>query len=100
MSTLVAQERKKFKKSALKEMRNSGRIPAVVYGGNINTESISINNVDLVKVVKEVGRNGVFSLDLDGKSEDVMVRDYQNDPVTREILHVDFLQVNKDTEID
>jgi large subunit ribosomal protein L25 len=100
MSTLLAQERKNFKKSALKEMRNNGRIPAVVYGGNINTESISINNVDLVKVVKEVGRNGIFSLDLDGKSEDVMVRDYQNDPVTREILHVDFLQVNKDTEID
>ena len=100
MSTLVAQERKDFKKSALKEMRNNGNVPAVVYGSDINTESISIKNADLQKVVREVGRNGIISLDLDGKSKSVMVRDYQNDPVTRDILHVDFLQVNKDTEID
>src|SRR6476620_1258686 len=100
MSTLVAQERKDFKKSALKEMRNKGNVPAVVYGSGINTESIAIRNADLQKVVREVGRNGLISLDLDGKSKSVMVRDYQNDPVTRNILHVDFLQVNKDTEID
>jgi large subunit ribosomal protein L25 len=100
MSTLVAEERKEFKKSTLKEMRNKGNIPAVVYGSNIDTESILIKNADLLKVVKEVGRNGIFSLDLDGKSKSVMLRDFQNDPVTREILHVDFLQVNEDTEIN
>ncbi|MFZ0444112.1 MAG: 50S ribosomal protein L25/general stress protein Ctc [Bacillus sp. (in: firmicutes)] len=100
MSTLVAQERKNLKRSTLKEMRNNGNIPAVVYGSGISTESIAIKNADLQKVVREVGRNGLISLDLDGKSKSVMVRDYQNDPVTRDILHVDFLQVNKDTEID
>ena len=100
MSTLVAQERKDFNKSTLKEMRNKGNVPAVVYGRDMDTESISIKNADLLKVVREVGRNGIISLDLDGKTNKVMVRDYQNNPVTRNILHVDFLQVNKDTEID
>ena len=61
MSTLVAQERKDFKKSTLKEMRNNGNIPAVVYGSGINTESITIKNADLQKVVRKVGRNGLIS---------------------------------------
>jgi large subunit ribosomal protein L25 len=100
LNTLVAQERKSLKKSTLKTMRNNGEVPAIVYGRNINTESIFIKNTDLLKVVKGVGRNGIISLNLDGKSKNVILRDYQNDPVTRDVLHVDFLQVDKHTEID
>ncbi|EKN71471.1 50S ribosomal protein L25/general stress protein Ctc [Neobacillus bataviensis LMG 21833] len=100
MSTLVAQERKNFKKSTSKKLRNDGKIPAIVYGNNIDTKSISIKNADLLKVMRDIGRNGILSLSLDGKSKNVMLRDYQNDPVTREILHVDFLQVDKHTEIN
>ncbi|MEH7237233.1 50S ribosomal protein L25 [Bacillus sp. JJ1562] len=100
MSTLVVEERKNLNKSSLKKLRSEGKIPAVVYGRAINTESILINNADLRNVIKDVGRNGIFSLNLDGKSKNVILRDYQNNPVTKEILHVDFLQVNKDTEID
>ena len=100
MNTLVAQERKDFKKSTLKTLRNDGEIPAVVYGRDINTESIFIKNSDLLKVIKDVGRNGIISLNLNGKSKNVILRDYQNNPVTKDILHVDFLQVDKDTEID
>ena len=66
MNTLVAQERKYLKKSTLKTMRNNGEVPAIVYGRNINTESIFIKNTDLLKVVKGVGRNGIISLNLDG----------------------------------
>ncbi|HCX48492.1 MAG TPA: 50S ribosomal protein L25 [Bacillus sp. (in: Bacteria)] len=100
MNTLVAEERKDLKKSALKKLRNNGKIPAIVYGRDINTKSISIRNKDLLKVTKDVGRNGIISLNLDGNSKSVILRDYQNDPVTKEILHVDFLQVDKHTEID
>lgn len=100
MNTLVAHERKDFTKSSLKRLRNDGEIPAVVYGRGNNTESITIKNVDLRKVIKDVGRNGIISLNLDGKSKNVILRDYQNDRVTKDVLHVDFLQVNKDTEID
>ncbi len=100
MNTLVAQERKDYKKSALKALRTDGAIPAVVYGSKINTESISIKNTDFQKVMKEVGKNGIFSLDLNGKSNNVMLRDYQMNPITKDVLHVDFLQVEKDTEIN
>ncbi len=100
MNTLVAEERKTIKKSDLKKFRSEGKIPAVVYGRTIDTEAILINNADLRNVIKGAGRNGIFPLILNGESKNVILRDYQNDPVTKAILHVDFLQVNKDTEID
>lgn len=100
MNTLVAKERKDLKKSSLKELRNDGEIPAVVYGREISTKSISFKNADLRKVIKAVGRNGIISLNLDGESKDVILRDYQNQALTKEVLHVDFLQVDKYTEID
>jgi large subunit ribosomal protein L25 len=100
MNTLVAQERKDLKKGSLRRLKNNGEIPAVVYGGEINTKSISIKNADLLKVIKAVGRNGIITLNLDGKSVNVILRDYQNKALTKEVLHVDFLQVNQHTEID
>ncbi len=59
-----------------------------------------LKSKDLQKVIKDVGRNGIISLNLDGKSENVMLRDYQNNSLTRDLLHVDFLQVDQHTEID
>ncbi|WP_059174239.1 50S ribosomal protein L25 [Bacillus sp. FJAT-27445] len=100
MNTLVAQERKDFKKGSLRKLKNNGEIPAVVYGREIDTKSISIKNADLLKVIKAVGRNSIISLNLDGKSTNVILRDYQNKAITKEVIHVDFLQVNQHTEID
>ncbi|MFJ8237865.1 50S ribosomal protein L25 [Ureibacillus sp. NPDC094379] len=100
MNTLVAHERNDFKKASLRKLKNNGEIPAVVYGREINTKSISIKSADLQRVLKAVGRNGIISLNLDGKSTNVILRDYQNKAITKEVLHVDFLQVNQHTEID
>lgn len=97
---LVAEKRKETKKTILKRLRSEGKIPAVVYGRAIHTESILINNTDLRNVIKSVGRNGIFSLNLDGTSKNVILRDYQSNPVTKEIIHVDLLQVDQNTEID
>lgn len=100
MSMLVAEKRKETKKTILKRLRSEGKIPAVVYGRAIHTESILINNTDLRNVIKAVGRNGIFSLNVDGTSKNVILRDYQSNPVTKEIIHVDLLQVDQNTEID
>ncbi|WP_085993345.1 50S ribosomal protein L25/general stress protein Ctc [Oceanobacillus senegalensis] len=100
MNALVAQERKDLRKSTLKRLRNDGGIPAIVYGSNINTQSISIKSLDLLKVIRDVGRNGILSLNLNGKSKNVVLRDYQTNPINSKILHVDFLQVDENTEID
>jgi len=97
---LKAEERKGLTKAALKELRNGGGIPAIVYGRGLKTKSISVKNSDLQKVIKDVGRNGIFSLTLDGQSKNVIVRDFQREPIYKQILHVDFLQVDEHTELD
>lgn len=97
---LHAQERGDFRQSTLSIMRHEGQVPAVVYGTNVDNKALYINAVDFLKTIREVGRNGVISLDLDGETYDVILSDYQMDPIKKEILHADFLAVDMSKEIE
>lgn len=96
---LVAEVRKDFRKAALKNLRNNGRIPAVVYGRQEETKEISVNRSDLLKLLRENGRNALISLDVNGEVNNAVLSDYQVDSITQEVLHVDFLLVDMATEI-
>jgi large subunit ribosomal protein L25 len=98
-NTLVAKERTDFRKSALHQLRGQGKIPSVVYGKHEESKAIAVNNVDLLKVIRKVGRNGIISLDVNGNSEDVILTDYQYNPISRDILHADFHHINMSTKI-
>lgn len=100
MSTaLQAVERQEFRNSALTKIRREGNIPAVVYGNNVTNTSIYINGAEFTKTIREVGRNGVFPLNLNGKQMNVMLSEYQADPIKNEIVHLDFLAVDMSKEI-
>lgn len=96
---LAAKERTDFKRSDKKSLRDSGEIPAVVYGNGQESKAIAVSTGDLLKTIKEVGRNGIISLDLDGTKHNVMLSDYQKDPLKSEIYHADFLAVDLSHEI-
>ncbi|XJZ27377.1 50S ribosomal protein L25/general stress protein Ctc [Bacillota bacterium Lsc_1132] len=98
-TTLQAKERKDFKKSTLKMIRHNGSIPAVVYGAKLESKPVYISSADLTKTIRAVGRNGVISLDVEGSKHDVVLTDYQED-IKREIIHVDFLAVDKSSKIN
>jgi large subunit ribosomal protein L25 len=98
-NTLVAKERIDFRKSALHQLRGQGKIPSVVYGKHEESKAIAVNNVDLLKVIRKVGRNGIISLDVNGNSEDVILTDYQYNPISHDILHADFHHINMSTKI-
>lgn len=101
MSNLLAvKERKEFRKSILHELRKEGYIPAVVYGRGEESKSISVKKTDLFKTISEVGRNGVISVVIDGSSRNVVLGDFQYDPIKKDILHADFLYVTKSTELN
>lgn len=101
MSTsLQAKKRTGTKHSILTEMRNNGDIPGVVYGSKVSSTSISLNEANFLKVIKDVGRNGVIKLDVEGKTHDVVLNEYDSDPIKRNILHVDFLAVDLSQEIN
>lgn len=95
---LVAKERTDFKQSTLRQLRENGEIPAVVYG-NENSKAISVNNADLKQVIKQNGRNGIILLDCQGERYQVMLSEYQKDPLKREMYHADFLIVDMSEEV-
>ena len=96
---LVAKERTDFKQSTLRKLRENGEIPAVVYGNENSSKAISVNNADLRQALKQIGRNGIILLDCQGKQYQVMLSEYQKDPVKHEMYHADFLIVDMSEEV-
>ncbi|GAA0609052.1 50S ribosomal protein L25/general stress protein Ctc [Virgibacillus siamensis] len=98
---LKAALREDHTKSATKEIRESGHVPSVVYGKEKESKSISVNSIELVKTVRDEGRNAIISLDVENdKPVDVMLHDYQMDPLKDELIHADFYIVDMSEEMD
>ncbi|GGG98168.1 50S ribosomal protein L25/general stress protein Ctc [Staphylococcus pragensis] len=85
-------------RSDLKKLRNTGKVPAVVYGYGTRNTSVKVDEVEFIKVIREVGRNGVIDLGVGSKTIKVMVSDYQFDPLKNQITHIDFLAINMTEE--
>ncbi|WP_062350086.1 50S ribosomal protein L25/general stress protein Ctc [Bacillus kwashiorkori] len=96
---LQATERTNFRRSFLKNLRDNGKVPGVVYGKNVETVSITISKSDLLQKIKENGRHGVFSINVNGNEKQVILTNYQEDPLTKDLLHVDLLAVDAQTEV-
>ena len=85
---------------ASRRLRKSGNIPGIVYGNKKDAVSITLDGKDLsLKFKKEAFHASILSLDLDGKKESVLLRDYQLEPVKSTLLHVDFQRVNENEKI-
>lgn len=96
-NTLVAEERVDFRKSTLHKLRNQGMIPSVIYGNHEQSKAIAVKDADLMKALKEGGRNGIFALDVNGNTENVILADYQYDPLSLKMIHADFHHVDMST---
>lgn len=99
-TTLTVNERKDLRHSSLRQLRLEGNFPAVVYGKQIDARTIFVDEGTFLKAIKESGRNGVLSLELNGSTEKVMLTEYQQDPIKGNIIHADFMVVNMSQEID
>jgi large subunit ribosomal protein L25 len=80
----------------VKQMRRSGSIPGVLYGKSLEQPvSLKIDEKELKQVVAKAGRNRLIKLTMDSKTPRlVLARAVQREPITGQILHVDFLQVS------
>ena len=100
MSTVLqATERTDKRRGTLTKIRKEGNVPAIVYGAKKENTSIYLREVELLKTIKDVGRNGVISLDVNGNTQNVIVTDYQVDPLKNGFIHVDFLAVDMSKEV-
>ncbi|MCP4523903.1 MAG: 50S ribosomal protein L25 [Candidatus Gracilibacteria bacterium] len=79
----------------LSEVRSAKKVPAVVYGHNIDNVTISVNNSDFLRTFRQSGESHIITLDIDGKKVDVLVHDLQREPVSGDFLHIDFFAITK-----
>lgn len=98
---IKATQRKDLKQSNTKALRKEGQVPAVVYGKEEKANPISVDSIELVKTVRDEGRNAIITLDVEGDSTvDVMLHDYQMHPLKDELIHVDFYVMDMSEEMD
>lgn len=99
--SLKAKTREDLSRATTKQIRRDGFIPAVVYGKDKDAKSVSVDNMELLKTVRDEGRNAIISLDIEnGTTVDVMLHEYQTDPVRGDVIHVDFYVVDMTEEMD
>ena len=87
-------------KNEARRLRVTGRVPAVLYGGKGQSITLSVNAKQVNAILRsESGHNTLFQVDLDGKHEPAILKDWLNDPVSGKLLHVDLLRVAMDVRM-
>jgi large subunit ribosomal protein L25 len=96
---LEAKLRDKTGKESCKKLRKNGLIPAVIYGKGKENVFVSLPRGEFEKALHHVGTNKVFTVKVEGKSYEVIVKEVQINPVTREITHVDLQDISGSDKI-
>jgi large subunit ribosomal protein L25 len=97
---LAAVARSGIGKGAARSVRRAGRVPAVIYGGGEAAAPIALDYKE-VNLLINAGHflTTIFELDVEGRKERVLPRDYQLDVVTDRPLHVDFLRLKAGSRV-
>ncbi|WP_456277143.1 50S ribosomal protein L25/general stress protein Ctc [Bacillus sp. AK128] len=97
---LNVEKRTNLKKSQNRVIRNRGSFPAVIYGSQRETQPVSVDSIEFIKTIREVGRNGIITLTGSDENVQVMLHELQTDPLKNEIIHADFYVVDMSAEVD
>ncbi|NGN41349.1 50S ribosomal protein L25/general stress protein Ctc [Mesorhizobium sp. CGMCC 1.15528] len=98
---LKAEAREQVGKGSARAVRRNGKVPAVIYGDKQPPLAIALSYKDIYYKIHGGGfKTTIATIDLDGKKIQVLPKDYQLDPVRDFPMHVDFLRVGKNTEVN
>jgi large subunit ribosomal protein L25 len=96
----VAFERAKQGTGASRRLRNTGRAPGIVYGGDGQPQLIELDHNALWHALKkEAFHSTILDMELGGKDGKVLLRDVQLHPYKQQILHIDFQRVDAKTKL-
>ena len=98
-AVLEATSRDTFGKNEARRTRREGKVPGVLYGGDgQKATAIAVDPRALLRILhSEAGQNTLISLKMAGNGDArVLVKDFQLDPVTHQVLHADFYRVAMD----
>ena len=99
--SLRAEDRKRTGSGVLKRMRREGFIPSVVYGGGSENRNVKVSAKGIREMLADsASTNVLVDLELDGGSSQLaFLKDLQHDPLSGQVLHVDFIAVDDKSEI-
>jgi large subunit ribosomal protein L25 len=84
-------------KNDARRLRQSGLIPAVVYGAGQDSQPVAVDPKQIRRILNsEQGHNSIFDLSLDGNTAKVMIVDWQYEPIKSALLHVDLKRIAMD----
>jgi large subunit ribosomal protein L25 len=96
----VAYERAKQGTGASRRLRNTGKTPGIVYGGEGQPLLIELDHNALWHALKkETFHSTILDMELDGKESRVLLRDVQVHPYKQQVLHIDFQRVDAKTKL-
>jgi large subunit ribosomal protein L25 len=94
MNSLDANIRNSKTKGDLSSIRNDGGVPAIIYGGETQNEKVSVSKKLLKSLMdKDNFLSNIVTLNVDGKTQNVLPREIKYHIITDEPIHVDFLRV-------
>ena len=93
MNSIEANTRNTKTKGELNLLRSSGNVPAIIYGGEAQNETISISKKLLKSFLDENFLSTIITINVDGKPQNVLPREIKYDIITDEPIHVDFLRI-------
>ena len=87
-------------KNEARRQRVAGKVPATLYGGKGGAISLTVNTKQVSQILRSAtGHNTLFQVAMDGKEQPAIVKDWQVDPVSGNLLHVDLLRVAMDVRM-
>ncbi len=95
METLSLKADQRNKDEKLSQIRQSKKIPAVVYGKNTESQLIQVEYSDFLRTFRKAWESSIISLDTGKEKLDVLVYNVQKAPVTGDFIHVDFYAITR-----
>ena len=100
---LTAYGRSVTGRNAVKKLRGAGRVPTVIYGRKRASQSLELNRKEIDKLISHsASENILVDLEISGTNEPkrlALVQDVQHDPLTGEVVHLDFHEVAADEKV-
>lgn len=90
---LQAFAREKTTKGGLNASRREGKIPAVLYGGGKSARNLFVFEQEYEKALKNITESTIITLDVQGTKIQAFVKEHQREAVSKDLLHIDFLEV-------
>lgn len=102
MDRLTAKTREDTGKSANRKLRDQAKIPAVVYGREVDSRNLTVRKSDIEPLLRDGALNNrLLELNVEGdnRERNVLIKDVDLDPISDNLLHVDFHQVRAEDRV-